>query len=292
MHTVGIIILVAAGLGFASSSAVCKLGMQRGADVFRFGLAGNIVNIVLYPVLGLLVGTFAYDGASILIGLAGGLSVAVSFAFFLMAIRHGPLSIAFTVFNLSIAVPVLMSVLALDRDMNRFQLAGFVLAIAAIVFFGIGQRKADANGNRKTDAMFPVYMIFCFIFNGLFLFGFNLFKSYGQENAAHSFLMMIGIAGILFYFPPYFFRHGGRRFTKSDILYPALSSLFGAASFTMLQFAMRYVSDVILFPVANGTALLSIALFSLLFLKERANPFSVSGICLATLAVIMMSYKA
>ena len=285
-------LLVSTGLCFAASSACSKVAMQRGADVFRFGVAINVANLVFYPAYGLFLGTLSYDATSLFIGIGGGFSIAVGFALFLAALRHGPLAVAFTVFNLSIAVPVVMSIFVLGRKTNPVQLAGFLAALGAIVLLGIGKRRAAETPAPGAGRKFSLYMGLCFFFNGFFLFTFNLFKTYGRQDAANSFLWMVAVSGILFFAPVYLARRGKKKFAKSDILFPPFASFFACTGHTLIQLSMRHISDVVLFPIANGTALVAIVLVSIFFLKERANRFSLSGIAFAIAAVIMMSYNS
>jgi len=74
-----------------------------------------------------------YNGRVVLLGLCGGTFLFLTFIFILYALRDGKISICWTIYNLGMVIPVIVSVLLWKEAIDIKKITGFVLICSSII---------------------------------------------------------------------------------------------------------------------------------------------------------------
>jgi uncharacterized membrane protein len=105
-----------------------------------------------------------------LLGIAMGILFDLAIVFILQANKNGPASISWTMLQLSLLVPVILSPILFQERVywiDPIIIAAFVVMLA---FFAQSLRKTEDSGQKKTRSYF-FYLLGIFFSNGFFLLG-------------------------------------------------------------------------------------------------------------------------
>jgi uncharacterized membrane protein len=132
-----------------------------------------------------------------LLGIAMGILFDLAIFFILQSNKNGPASISWTMLNLSLLVPVILSPMLFQERVywvDPIIVAAFVLMLA---FFAQSLRKTD-NSDKKKTRMYFLLLLGIFLSNGLFILGNKLKYELFEENntAALTFIVFL-IGGLI-----------------------------------------------------------------------------------------------
>jgi drug/metabolite transporter (DMT)-like permease len=228
------------------------------------------------------------------IGALGGIFSALALFAFQTGLRHGKISTSWLVINLSMSVPILLSIFAFREDVNLVKVGGILLVLAAIVLMWRDKRldmdKAALEGktpalNRKSKWL-PL-MLLAFVANGFAASSQKVLVEAGAGEYAWQFYIVLYWAGFALMAVLSLMREGWpnrREFVVALIM--GVCSVAGNVSLTL---ALNHgVPGSVAFPVGNGGSLTLVVLAGVLFFRERVHRVGALGIACGISAIIIL----
>ena len=193
--------------------------------------------------------------------------------------------------KMSLIIPVLFSLVILGSRVKEFtwlNYAGMILALFAIVFSPVG--KGDISAAEKTHLWY--YPLLVVLFGGIIDTSLNFLNhSYVQRNEEGVFpiyiFLVAAIAGLLV-----------QLYMRSAVAIRSLVGgiILGSVNYFSLYFVLTGLSEfqndgAFFFPMLNVGIILASSLLSVSLFKEKLLPLNLTGIMLAVLAIILLSYQ-
>lgn len=107
-----------------------------------------------------------------LLGIAMGILFDLAIFFILQSNKNGPASISWTMLNLSLLVPVILSPMLFQESVYWIDPVIVATFVVMLAFFAQSLRKSDDSNQRKTPRYF-FYLLGLFFSNGFFLLAIN-----------------------------------------------------------------------------------------------------------------------
>jgi drug/metabolite transporter (DMT)-like permease len=228
------------------------------------------------------------------IGALGGVFSGLALLAFQTGLRHGKISTSWLVINLSMSVPILLSVFAFREEVSPIKAGGILLVLAAIILMWRDKRldmdKAALDGkspvlNRRSKWL-PL-MLLAFVANGLAASSQKILVESGAGEYAWQFYIVLYWAGFALMAVLSLLREGWpnrREFQTAFVM--AICSVLGNVSLTL---ALNHgVPGSVAFPVGNGGSLTLVVLAGVLFFRERIHRVGVLGILFGISAIIIL----
>ena len=240
-----------------------------------------------------------FGQTTVLLGILFGFFFMLTIIFYNLAIMSGPLSYTAFYFSASMLIPAVTGIAAFNEPLKISTIAAILLFLAAFYFINVNPRAE--SGSSKTNRRWLFYCLLTFVFNGLLAVIQKTHQSMMQGSEAAG-LMYIGFcSAFVFYALAYVIAFAAGR--KGDTTPPAqdLSALAAnwlpivLLAFTSLvaNINMTYLSGVIpssyLFPLVQGSIIVSITLCSVLLFKEKISRFGKIGILLGVVAIVIIN---
>jgi drug/metabolite transporter (DMT)-like permease len=222
----------------------------------------------------------------------GGLFIGV---FYLMSVTAQRISISTTSIanKMSVAMPVLFSIIFLKQELSVFKAAGIVLALIAVY---LSAKRDKSNSTIKSLAWLPVLV---FIGSGIIDTCINACNAYfikSNDDAAMftitTFLAAFG-AGIIVIL----FRLLSKKTTAKQII--GIKNVFagialGIPNYFSIYFIFKALdssnfTSAQLFPLLNLSNVVLSALVAFLLFKEKLSPVNIAGIFLAVISIILIA---
>lgn len=232
---------------------------------------------------------------SILFGLLFGLCFTLTIIFYNLAITKGPLSFTAFFFSASMLIPALSGILIFKESLSISIFLGILTLLVAFYFINI----ASSIEKNKFEKTWPLYCLLTFIFNGL-LGIIQKTHQYFSSIEETTLFMFIGFcASFLLYCLFYFILiliHKEQLFSKEVLVTISKNSLpitllamTSGLGNILLTFLSGKIPSSFLFPFVQGSIIILITLFSVLFLKEKLGLEGKIGITLGVMAIIVMN---
>ncbi|MFC7681092.1 hypothetical protein [Paenibacillus sp. GCM10028914] len=237
---------------------------------------------------------------TLIFGCLFGLGFMLTIIFYNLAISTGPLSYTAFYFSASMLIPTVTGIIAFQEAITGVTLAAIVLFIAAFYFINV-------NPNSKKDVTprgdkWLLYCLLTFVFNGS-LAVIQKFHQHQMNGTQSSGLMLVGFcSAFVFYILAYVVQYISAK-KEEDInllgesialrqnLLPivllASTSLIGNIIMTTLS---GIVPSSYLFPLVQGSIIVSITLSSVLLFREKLTTYGKLGITLGILAIVTINF--
>ncbi len=278
----------AAGASNVAVGFSFKGAQSAGCRTAHFGLAGS--GCALIPLLAALVSLPGprWEVGSWGIGTALGSLFALAVALNVSANRLGPPSVAWSVANMGLLVPVGLAWCCGETPMwsDGAMLAAFVLMVLA--FYRGVAGAGDAIGTKTW--CYALLLAAVFLVNGLLMFCFKLNQLWFPRTNPAGLLVAAYAASALWFAAAALRRRGdggSRSLRGREIGWGALLGFSIGLTQLLMQAAMG-LPAVIVFPLVQGVALMGGVLLIACVYRERLNRFKIVGLLLG-LAVIVLS---
>lgn len=243
-----------------------------------------------------------FGQTTVLLGILFGFFFMLTIIFYNLAIMSGPLSYTAFYFSASMLIPAITGIAAFNEPLKISTIAAILLFLAAFYFINVNPQ-AD-SGSSRTNRRWLLYCLLTFVFNGLLAVIQKTHQSMmvGSEAAG---LMYIGFcSAFVFYALAYVIAFvAGRKGDTADTAPPSQDMSALAANWlpiVLLAFTslianinMTHLSGVIpssyLFPLVQGSIIVSITLCSVLLFKEKISRFGKIGILLGVVAIVIIN---
>jgi drug/metabolite transporter (DMT)-like permease len=193
--------------------------------------------------------------------------------------------------KMSLIIPVLFSLLILGTRLKEYTIlnyTGMLMALVAVVFSSV--RKSDASSTQ--DKRLWYYPVLVFLFGGVIDTSLNYLNLHlvqrNEEGVFPIYIFLVAaISGVLI-----------QVFKRSAISLRSVIGgiILGSVNYFSLYFVLTGLSafqndGAFFFPMLNVGIILASSLLSITLFRERLNWLNLTGIMLAVLAIILLSYQ-
>ena len=269
---------------------------KRSSQLFPASMPGQVQYMACLFALSFLLGGIAmcfdpvppqFDGGMLAIAAVSGATLVLAQLCMLLAMQSGTMVIVTAFATAGLIVPCITGMLFMGERMSFWQWLGIALFIAASYLLGRSAKAQNGRFNKKTVLL----LIGALLANGGTMLCQKLFTYLRPAGSVSAFSMLS------FAIPACFFgalllleRTKGKEESMNPKLYPPIL-LLAAALFIMNQLvtkAAAYVPSAILFTVPNAGNNVIAAAMAAVWVKEKITAYSLVGLALSILSVILV----
>jgi drug/metabolite transporter (DMT)-like permease len=228
---------------------------------------------------------------SIQLGLATGLTYALSLLGLEVAVRTSGVSIAVAILQLAVLVPTVVSMIAFREQPGPVQGVGIILAVPALWLLTQSRTVATAvkvaPGIRPPSGAAAITLLLLFLVtgcSGILMKSFEVYCPPGDRLAYATALFAVSALVI-----------GGavvRKRVKWGPLAWPIGTLVGISNLLQLEMtlmALAVLPAIVVFPASSALTVVLSALLSVWFWQERLNARALLGMALAILCAILLN---
>lgn len=223
-------------------------------------------------------------------GIVMGVMLTIALLLILEANRIGPASVSWTILNLSLLVPILISPIFFHDPVMFIDPFIVLFFVIMLLLFARGMRDPNAE-SRSRNQRHILLLIIVFLSNGLFITGNKLkFILFGNDNTA-------GLATIAYLVTAIIVltialkKNYKPLTTFTEIKIGILVGIFSASGTILFIKAMSLPATVV-FPLAQGISLLGGVVLTTWIYKERLNKLMVFGFGIGVLVLMLEAFRA
>lgn len=235
-------------------------------------------------------GKFLHDGKSALLGCTVGLLGAGGQLVLFKALSIGPAYIIFPFISMSPVVVITLAAIFLKEKANKWQIAGIVVALAAILLLSIQSGGDDSPVSGWLWIVLAVLVLFAWGIQGFFM------KFANNSMDAESIFVWMAISGLVLIPVAWFMDSdpmtAAEFFAQEGVAKASLTcfgiQILNAIGALTLVYAYRYGKAVIVSPMEGLSPMVTV-LLSLIILSVIPTPMQIAGICCAAFAMYALS---
>lgn len=229
-----------------------------------------------------------FDLHLIMLATIGAVAYVVTLASYLIACREKNIATNWTIVNLSVVLPILLSVLWFGDRFTLLKGLGVVLTILSIVI--IGSASGQSHTSNKTSASWFLTIAIAFLFNGVLVI---LFRFVPARDGTLFTAYFYGISFLLVL--PYKLLFD--REWKLDKGLIGVSAAAAATHWTGIMLTIAALalvgkiskeSGVIVYPITNGLVIPVGVILGVLLLKQHINRKTGIGVALGVFALLCL----
>ena len=226
-------------------------------------------------------GKFMHDWKSAVLGCTVGLLGAGGQLVLFKALAIGPAYIIFPFISMSPVIVITLASIFLKEKANKWQIAGIVVALAAILLLSIQSGGADSPVSGWLWIVLAVLVLFAWGIQGFFM------KFANNSMDAESIFVWMAISAVILIPVAYFMTPEAALFFQGEgVVGKSLTcsgiQILNAIGALTLVYAYRYGKAVIVSPMVT-------VLLSLVILSVIPTPLQIAGICCAAFAMYALS---
>ena len=235
-------------------------------------------------------GKFLCNGKSALLGCTVGLLGAGGQLVLFKALAIGPAYIIFPFISMSPVVVITLAALFLKEKANRWQIAGIIVALVAILLLSIQTGGDNSPVSGWLWIVLAVLVLFAWGIQGFFM------KFANNSMDAESIFVWMAISGLVLIPVAWFMDSdpmtAAEYFAQDGVMVPSLTcfgiQILNAIGALTLVYAYRYGKAVIVSPMEGLSPMVTV-LLSLIILSVIPTPLQIAGICCAAFAMYALS---
>lgn len=232
-------------------------------------------------------GKFMHDWKSALLGCTVGLLGAGGQLVLFKALAIGPAYIIFPFISMSPVIVITLASIFLKEKANRWQVAGIVVALVAILLLSIQSGGNDSPVSGWLWIVLAVLVLLAWGIQGFFM------KFANNSMDAESIFVWMAISGVLLIPVAWFMNGDASVFFQGDgvatkSLTCAGIQILNAIGALTLVYAYRHGKAVIVSPMEGLSPMVTV-LLSLVILSVIPTPLQIAGICCAAFAMYALS---
>jgi len=275
--TSGVMLALAAALVFGFLGISFEVAGKRKYNVWDVILLKQAAGLLIGLAVAAFTGGLAFTPRLAVLGLIAAASYIVCLAAYLTASRERDIAANWTVVNLSVVVPVLVSVFWFHDPLTPAKAAGAVLTALSIGAIGGGFQGAGGS-------LWAVAIALAFFFNAWMPVLFR-FVPPGSEVLFTVYFHGLSLPILLLYKA---LREPRWRYSRdlAGVSLAAAVTHWGGIVLTML--ALVRASGVIVYPISNGLVIPIGVLLGLVLLKQRVRPRAALGVGLGMAGLVLL----
>ncbi|NOU98659.1 hypothetical protein [Paenibacillus planticolens] len=288
----GLLTAVAAAL-LVGQSLILKLfrGHARGGhgDNFAFHASYSLFIAVGFAGYAFLSGHHHFSPVTLIVGTCFGVIFVLTMFVYSSAMDSGPLSYSTFYFSSSMLLPVVVSVLLWHESLGLWKIIGiglFLISFYCISILGKGV-------SQKPRPIWYLYCVLAFLLNGALSVCSKFHQSQlGGGEVIEYMTVSFATATIAAALGMLIFRPQKASFvslTTTSWPYTLGVAVTTGGANAIIAFLSGKMSGVLLFPIVNGSMIVSISLLSFILFKERVSKFGVAGMMTGLIAIIAIS---
>ena len=232
-------------------------------------------------------GKFMHDWKSAVLGCTVGLLGAGGQLVLFKALAIGPAYIIFPFISMSPVIVITLASIFLKEKANKWQIAGIVVALAAILLLSIQSGGADSPVSGWLWIVLAVLVLFAWGIQGFFM------KFANNSMDAESIFVWMAISAVILIPVAYFMTPDAALFFQGEgVVGKSLTcsgiQILNAIGALTLVYAYRYGKAVIVSPMEGLSPMVTV-LLSLVILSVIPTPLQIAGICCAAFAMYALS---
>lgn len=232
-------------------------------------------------------GKFMHDWKSAVLGCTVGLLGAGGQLVLFKALAIGPAYIIFPFISMSPVIVITLASIFLKEKANKWQIAGIVVALAAILLLSIQSGGADSPVSGWLWIVLAVLVLFAWGIQGFFM------KFANNSMDAESIFVWMAISAVVLIPVAYFMTPEAALFFQGEgVVGKSLTcsgiQILNAIGALTLVYAYRYGKAVIVSPMEGLSPMVTV-LLSLVILSVIPTPLQIAGICCAAFAMYALS---
>ena len=235
-------------------------------------------------------GKFLCNGKSALLGCTVGLLGAGGQLVLFKALAIGPAYIIFPFISMSPVVVITLAAVFLKEKANKWQIAGIIVALIAILLLSIQTGGDDSPVSGWLWIVLAVLVLFAWGIQGFFM------KFANNSMDAESIFVWMAISGLVLIPVAWFMDSdpmtAAEYFAQDGVMVPSLTcfgiQILNAIGALTLVYAYRYGKAVIVSPMEGLSPMVTV-LLSLIILSVIPTPLQIAGICCAAFAMYALS---
>ncbi len=235
-------------------------------------------------------GKFLHDWKSVLLGCTVGILGAGGQLVLFKALAIGPAYIIFPFISMSPVIVITLAALFLKEKANRWQIAGIVVALAAILLLSLQSGGEDGPVSGWLWIVLAVLVLLAWGIQGFFM------KFANNSMDAESIFIWMAISGLVLIPVAWFMQSkpmtAPEFFASADVTVKSLKcfgiQILNSIGALTLVYAYRYGKAVVVSPMEGLSPMVTV-LLSLIILQVIPNPLQIAGICCAAFAMYALS---
>ena len=235
-------------------------------------------------------GKFLHDAKSALLGCTVGLLGAGGQLVLFKALAIGPAYIIFPFISMSPVVVIMLAAIFLKEKANKWQIAGIVVALAAILLLSIQTGGDDSPVSGWLWIVLAILVLFAWGIQGFFM------KFANNSMDAESIFVWMAISGLVLIPVAWYMNSdpmtAAEYFAQDGVAKASLTcfgiQILNAIGALTLVYAYRFGKAVIVSPMEGLSPMVTV-LLSLIILSVIPTPLQIAGICCAAFAMYALS---
>ncbi len=284
----GLLIALAAAVANGFLAVVYEIGGKKKYNVFEFVLYMQGIGFTFGLALSLKRGLPLFNPAMISLGLITSVLYIVAVSSYLMATRERNIGASWTVLNLSLALPVAVSLIYFRDKLDLAKGLGFLGVVAAMTVIGSGS-EAEGATRGGLNSRWAWWIMLAFATNGCTL---TIFRFVPATSAPLFTLYFFGLSSLIVLFRKLFIRSA----PPPGLLWLCLAgaaSMWTGISLTILALSIvGHVSSnagVVVYPISNGLAIPIGVLLGSLLLRQQISRRAWIGVALGAFSLICLA---
>ncbi len=290
----------------AGFALLIRFAQKRGANLTAVGAVNYLTAALFHLILAIASGLRMPHGASLAIGIGGGLLYATTFFLVHGLMKQRGVSVTAAVTRLSILVPVGVSVLAWGETASAIQAAGIALAVVSLPLLSIGPRdngaKRGRGSLRQMRGRSVALLAGLFVTNGLCLLTLRAFRQTGIQGEDSLFLLVLFAAAALTACVVWLLqeRGPGSRASRAADPRPAVPllasvlpgiaiGLCNAMANRLIVAALHRLPGIVVYPFYSAVGLLITVVFSRTVWKEKIGALETVGMAFALGSIVLVN---
>jgi drug/metabolite transporter (DMT)-like permease len=282
----GLLLALAAALVYGFLGISFEIAGKRRYPVWDVMLIKQSTGFLIGVFCTLILKVPLFDPRLLLLGAIGAVSYVLTLSAYLRASRERNIASNWTIVNLSVAMPILISVLFLGDTFTTLKLAGVGLTLVSIILIG----RTSGEGTRTSGSHWLFFISVAFLLNGVLVILFR-FVPQGREALFTVYFYGLSVCLILIY------KAIANRSFQVNRGLAGVSVLGAATHWSGIMLTMAALSSVskvsrqtgvIVYPVTNGLVIPVGVVLGALLLKQHISRRVGLGVSIGVVALICL----
>lgn len=286
--TEGILLAFSAAMIYGFLGVCYETAAKRHYRIWDVGLFMQLTGFLI----GLTVTAFLrlpfYDPHLLYLGIIGGVSFVAGIYFYLTASRERDIAANWTILNLAVVLPILVSVFWFKDTLTLTKACGIVVTLASIVV--IGSSFSKTGGGRPSLRWF-IFISLAFAVNAII----PILLRFVPARQSALFTTYLYGTGLLSFLIIRIVTKSGRKTEGGLIRIAAGAAATHWSGIMLTMIALTLVgrvstqAGVIVYPITNGLVIPLGVVLGALLLKEKISSGSWTGVLLGTAAMVFLA---